>query len=157
MLHSRFSLVIYFMHSCVYTGGTAGRPDPGAQPGASLVHAASTSPLTSQSSYSLLGAAEGARERADYVNSAFTEDEALAQHCPADKPPRHPALGEAAVAVKRPPPYQWDPVLGEDVWVPQERTAQSTVPNPLKLPPLVVGPGHRASPSPCHSGLPSSC
>ncbi|OWK02010.1 hypothetical protein Celaphus_00019139 [Cervus elaphus hippelaphus] len=110
------------------------------KPGAGLAHAASTSPLTSQSSYSLLGAVEGARERADYVNSAFTEDEALAQHCPADKPPRHPALGEAAVAVKRPPPYQWDTVLGEDVWVPQERTAQSAVPNPLKLSPLMVGP-----------------
>uniref|UniRef100_A0A4W2D0U1 Tubby-related protein 4 n=1 Tax=Bos indicus x Bos taurus TaxID=30522 RepID=A0A4W2D0U1_BOBOX len=132
---------LYTCSQCSGAGGAAGRPDPGAQPGASLAHAASTSPLTSQSSYNLLGAAEGARERADYVNSAFTEDEALAQHCPADKPPRHPALGEAAVAVKRPPPYQWDPVLGEDVWVPQERTAQSTVPNPLKLPPLVVGPG----------------
>nr|XP_006197853.1 tubby-related protein 4 [Vicugna pacos] len=98
-----------------------------------------TSPLTSQSSYSLLSPADGARERADYVNSAFTEDEALAQHCQVEKPLRHPALTEAAVAVKRPPPYQWDPVLGEDVWVPQERTAQTSVPNPLKLPPLMVG------------------
>uniref|UniRef100_A0A8D1XBY4 SOCS box domain-containing protein n=1 Tax=Sus scrofa TaxID=9823 RepID=A0A8D1XBY4_PIG len=104
---------------------------PGAGPGAS--------PLTSQSSYSLLSAADSARERADYVNSAFTEDEALAQHCQADKALRHPALSEATVAVKRPPPYQWDPVLGEDVWVPQERTAQTAVPNPLKLPPLIVG------------------
>ncbi|EPY85252.1 hypothetical protein CB1_000390067 [Camelus ferus] len=42
---------------------------------------------------------------------------------------------------QRPPPYQWDPVLGEDVWVPQERTAQTSVPNPLKLPPLMVGYG----------------
>uniref|UniRef100_A0A8D1K0I0 Tubby-related protein 4 n=1 Tax=Sus scrofa TaxID=9823 RepID=A0A8D1K0I0_PIG len=82
---------------------------------------------------------DSARERADYVNSAFTEDEALAQHCQADKALRHPALSEATVAVKRPPPYQWDPVLGEDVWVPQERTAQTAVPNPLKLPPLIVG------------------
>ncbi|KAB1275800.1 Tubby-related protein 4 [Camelus dromedarius] len=55
-----------------------------------------------ESSYSLLSPADGARERADYVNSAFTEDEALAQHC-------------------------------------QERTAQTSVPNPLKLPPLMVG------------------
>ncbi|XP_043312957.1 tubby-related protein 4 isoform X2 [Cervus elaphus] len=131
---------LYTCSQCSGAGGAAGRPEPGAQPGAGLAHAASTSPLTSQSSYSLLGAVEGARERADYVNSAFTEDEALAQHCPADKPPRHPALGEAAVAVKRPPPYQWDTVLGEDVWVPQERTAQSAVPNPLKLSPLMVGP-----------------
>ncbi|XP_024603620.1 tubby-related protein 4 [Neophocaena asiaeorientalis asiaeorientalis] len=92
-----------------------------------------------ESSYSLLSAGDGARERADYVNSAFTEDEALAQHCQAEKPLRHPQLSEAAVAVKRPPPYQWDPVLGEDVWVPQERTAQTAVPNPLKLSPLMVG------------------
>ncbi|XP_045860497.1 tubby-related protein 4 isoform X2 [Meles meles] len=126
-------------------GGAAGRPEPGAggaggtQPGSGLAHAASTSPLTSQSSYSLLSPPDGARDRADYVNSAFTEDEALAQHCPVEKPLRHPALPEAAVAVKRPPPYQWDPVLGEDIWVPQERTAQTAVPNPLKLPPLIVG------------------
>ncbi|XP_005872961.1 PREDICTED: tubby-related protein 4 [Myotis brandtii] len=98
-----------------------------------------TSPLASQSSYSLPEPPEGARERTDYVNSAFTEDEALAQHCPVEKPLRHPPMPEAAVAVKRPPPYQWDPVLGEDIWVPQERTAQTGGPNPLKLPPLVVG------------------
>ncbi|XP_004416868.1 PREDICTED: tubby-related protein 4 [Odobenus rosmarus divergens] len=126
-------------------GGAGGRPEPGAggaggaQPGSGLAHAASTSPLTSQSSYSLLSPPDGARERADYVNSAFTEDEALAQHCQVEKPLRHPALPEAAVAIKRPPPYQWDPVLGEDIWVPQERTAQTAVPNPLKLPPLIVG------------------
>ncbi|XP_032692345.1 tubby-related protein 4 [Lontra canadensis] len=126
-------------------GGAAGRPEPGAggaggaQPGSGLAHAASTSPLTSQSSYSLLSPPDGARDRADYVNSAFTEDEALAQHCQVEKPLRHPALPEAAVAGKRPPPYQWDPVLGEDIWVPQERTAQTAVPNPLKLPPLIVG------------------
>ncbi|EFB23615.1 hypothetical protein PANDA_003106, partial [Ailuropoda melanoleuca] len=125
--------------------GAAQRPDKpgggvgGAQPGSGLAHAASTSPLTSQSSYSLLSPTDGARDRADYVNSAFTEDEALAQHCQVEKPLRHPALTEAAVAVKRPPPYQWDPVLGEDIWIPQERTAQTAVPNPLKLPPLIVG------------------
>ncbi|XP_049621272.1 tubby-related protein 4 isoform X2 [Suncus etruscus] len=124
-------------------GATTGRPEPGTgsglPSGSTLAHAASTSPLTSQSSYSLLGPPDGARDRADYVNSAFTEDEALGQHCPVEKPLRHPAVPEAAVAVKRPPPYQWDPVLGEDVWVPQERTAQTVVANPLKLPPLVVG------------------
>ncbi|CAD7691578.1 unnamed protein product [Nyctereutes procyonoides] len=126
------------------SGGGAGRPEPGAgtggvQPGSGLAHAASTSPLTSQSSYSLLSPPDGGRDRADYVNSAFTEDEALAQHCPVEKPLRHPTLSEAAVAVKRPPPYQWDPVLGEDIWVPQERTAQTAVPHPLKLSPLIVG------------------
>ncbi|XP_055981840.1 tubby-related protein 4 isoform X2 [Sorex fumeus] len=138
---------LYTCSQC--SGGAAARPEPAAgtcaPPGAALAHAASTSPLTSQSSYSLLGPPDGARERADYVNSAFTEDEALGQHCPAaEKPLRHPAgpdaaAAAAAVAVKRPPPYQWDPVLGEDVWVPQERTAQPAVANPLKLPPLVVG------------------
>ncbi|XP_023376870.1 tubby-related protein 4 [Pteropus vampyrus] len=112
---------------------------PRPEPGAGGAQAAGTSPLASQSSYSLLTPPDGARERTDYVNSAFTEDEALSQHCPVEKPLRHPALPEAAVAVKRPPPYQWDPVLGEDIWVPQERTAQTAVPNPLKLPPLVVG------------------
>ncbi|XP_077611199.1 tubby-related protein 4 [Crocuta crocuta] len=117
----------------------AQRPDGGGQPGSGLAHAASTSPLTSQSSYSLLSPPDSARDRTDYVNSAFTEDEALAQHCQVEKPLRHPMLTEAAVAVKRPPPYQWDPVLGEDIWVPQERTAQTAVPNPLKLPPLIVG------------------
>ncbi|XP_059555917.1 tubby-related protein 4 isoform X2 [Myotis daubentonii] len=111
----------------------------GGAAGAGGAQAASTSPLASQSSYSLLSPPEGARERTDYVNSAFTEDEALAQHCPVEKPLRHPPLPEAAVPVKRPPPYQWDPVLGEDIWVPQERTAQTAGPNPLKLPPLVVG------------------
>lgn len=116
-------------------GGAAGRPEPGA----GGAQAASTSPLASQSSYSLLSPPDSARERTDYVNSAFTEDEALAQHCPGEKPLRHPSLPEAALAVKRPPPYQWDPVLGEDIWVPQERTAQTAVPNPLKLSPLMVG------------------
>uniref|UniRef100_A0A8C6BDE0 Tubby-related protein 4 n=1 Tax=Monodon monoceros TaxID=40151 RepID=A0A8C6BDE0_MONMO len=125
------------LYTCSQCSGAG--PGAGSQPGAGLAHAAGTSPLTSQSSYSLLSAGDGARERADYVNSAFTEDEALAQHCQAEKPLRHSQLSEAAVAVKRPPPYQWDPVLGEDVWVPQERTAQTAVPNPLKLSPLMVG------------------
>ncbi|XP_057345054.1 tubby-related protein 4 isoform X2 [Manis pentadactyla] len=123
---------LYTCSQC--SGGAAGRQEPGAG-GAQ----ASASPLASQSSYSLLSPPDGARERADYVNSAFTEDEALAQHCQVEKPLRHPALGEAAVPAKRLPPYQWDPVLGEDVWVPQERTAQPAVPNPLKLPTLMVG------------------
>uniref|UniRef100_A0A8C9P2A4 TUB like protein 4 n=1 Tax=Spermophilus dauricus TaxID=99837 RepID=A0A8C9P2A4_SPEDA len=112
---------------------------PSAQSGTILAHAVSTSPLASQSSYSLLSPPDSARDRTDYVNSAFTEDEALSQHCQLEKAPRHPPLPEAAVTVKRPPPYQWDPVLGEDVWVPQERTAQTSVPNPLKLPPLMLG------------------
>ncbi|XP_004595511.2 tubby-related protein 4 [Ochotona princeps] len=111
------------------------------QPGAVLAHTVSTSPLASQSSYSLLSPPDSSRDRTDYVNSAFTEDEALSQHCQPEKPLRHPPLPEAAVPVKRPPPYQWDPVLGEDIWVPQERTAHTAAPNPLKLPPLMLGQG----------------
>ncbi|XP_058291617.1 tubby-related protein 4 isoform X2 [Hylobates moloch] len=69
------------------------------------------------------------------------EDEALSQHCQLEKALRHPPLPEAAVTLKRPPPYQWDPMLGEDVWVPQERTAQTSGPNPLKLSPLMLSQG----------------
>ncbi|XP_064148861.1 tubby-related protein 4 isoform X2 [Loxodonta africana] len=124
--------------------GSGGRPDPStgssSQLGTALAHSASTSPLTSQSSYSLLSPLDSSRDRTDYINSAFTEDEALSQHCQAERPLRHPPLTDAAItSVKRPPPYQWDPVLGEDIWVPQERTAQTSVPNPLKLSPLLMG------------------
>ncbi|XP_004701989.1 tubby-related protein 4 [Echinops telfairi] len=126
--------------------GAGGRPDPStsSQPGPALAHAASTSPLTSQSSYSLLSPPDSARDRTDYVNSAFSEDEVLSPLRQAERPLRHAPLADSAVAtatVKRPPPYQWDPVLGEDIWVPQERTAQTSVPNPLKLSPLLVGQG----------------
>ncbi|XP_051020009.1 tubby-related protein 4 [Acomys russatus] len=125
----------------LYTCSQCSGAGPSSQPGAALAHAISTSPLASQSSYNLLSPPDTSRDRTDYVNSAFTEDEALSQHCQLEKPLRHPSLPEAAVTVKRPPPYQWDPVLGEDVWVPQERTAQPAVPNPLKLSPLMLGQG----------------
>ncbi|KAL4676219.1 hypothetical protein H8959_010364, partial [Pygathrix nigripes] len=125
------------LYTCSQCSGTG----PSSQPGASLAHTASTSPLASQSSYSLLSPPDSARDRTDYVNSAFTEDEALSQHCQLEKPLRHPSLPEAAVTLKRPPPYQWDPMLGEDVWVPQERTAQTSGPNPLKLSPLMLSQG----------------
>ncbi|NWH84065.1 TULP4 protein, partial [Aegithalos caudatus] len=106
-----------------------------------IAHSASTSPLASQSSYSLLSPPDNSRDRADYINSAFTEDEALSQHCPVEKPVRHVpvSLTEATLSVKRPPPYQWDPMVSEEIWVPQERTSQSSVPNPLKPPPLIIG------------------
>ncbi|XP_030867948.2 tubby-related protein 4 isoform X2 [Gorilla gorilla gorilla] len=125
------------LYTCSQCSGTG----PSSQPGASLAHTASASPLASQSSYSLLSPPDSARDRTDYVNSAFTEDEALSQHCQLEKPLRHPPLPEAAVTLKRPPPYQWDPMLGEDVWVPQERTAQTSGPNPLKLSPLMLSQG----------------
>uniref|UniRef100_A0A5F9D080 TUB like protein 4 n=1 Tax=Oryctolagus cuniculus TaxID=9986 RepID=A0A5F9D080_RABIT len=125
----------------LYTCSQCSGAGPSSQPGAILAHAVSASPLASQSSYSLLSPPGSGRDRTDYVNSAFTEDEALPQHCQLEKPLRHPPLPEAAVAVKRPPPYQWGPVLGEDVWVPQDRTAQAAGPNPLKLPPPMLGQG----------------
>ncbi|NXI68865.1 TULP4 protein, partial [Anseranas semipalmata] len=113
----------------------------GSQHSSVIAHSVSTSPLASQSSYSLLSPPDNSRDRADYINSAFTEDEALAQHCPVEKSIRHVpvALTEAAISVKRPPPYQWDPMVSEEIWVPQERTSQSSVPNPLKPAPLIIG------------------
>ncbi|KAJ7402822.1 tubby like protein 4 [Pitangus sulphuratus] len=121
------------------------RPDlstgSGSQHSSVIAHSVSTSPLASQSSYSLLSPPDNSRDRADYINSAFTEDEALSQHCPVEKSIRHPpmSLTEATLAVKRPPPYQWDPMVSEEIWVPQERTSQSSVPNPLKPAPLIIG------------------
>ncbi|KAF1633519.1 Tubby-related protein 4, partial [Eudyptes filholi] len=121
------------------------RPDlstgSGSQHSSVIAHSVSTSPLASQSSYSLLSPPDNSRDRADYINSAFTEDEALSQHCPVEKSIRHVpvSLTEAALSVKRPPPYQWDPMVNEEIWVPQERTSQSSVPNPLKPTPLIIG------------------
>ncbi|XP_026700349.1 tubby-related protein 4 [Athene cunicularia] len=121
------------------------RPDlstgSGSQHSSVIAHSVSTSPLASQSSYSLLSPPDNSRDRADYINSAFTEDEALSQHCPVEKSIRHVpvSLTEAALGVKRPPPYQWDPMVSEEIWVPQERTSQSSVPNPLKPTPLIIG------------------
>ncbi|NXM38711.1 TULP4 protein, partial [Gymnorhina tibicen] len=113
----------------------------GSQHSSVIAHSVSTSPLASQSSYSLLSPPDNSRDRVDYINSAFTEDEALSQHCPVEKSVRHVpvSLTEATLSVKRPPPYQWDPVVSEEIWVPQERTSQSSVPNPLKPPPLIIG------------------
>ncbi|XP_075563510.1 tubby-related protein 4 isoform X1 [Pelecanus crispus] len=121
------------------------RPDlstgSGSQHSSVIAHSVSTSPLASQSSYSLLSPPDNSRDRADYINSAFAEDEALSQHCPVEKSIRHVpvSLTEAALGVKRPPPYQWDPMVSEEIWVPQERTSQSSVPNPLKPTPLIIG------------------
>ena len=89
-------------------GGTIIRqdfpPGNGALHSTVIVHSNSASPLASQSSYNLLSALDGngsggggggggSRDRADYVNSAFTEDEALSQSL------RHLALGGADVTV----------------------------------------------------------
>ncbi|NXC20268.1 TULP4 protein, partial [Corythaeola cristata] len=125
--------------TALYTCSQCSRSGP--QHNSVIAHSVSTSPLASQSSYSLLSPPDTARDRADYINSAFTEDEALSQHCPVEKSIRHVpvSLTEAALGVKRPPPYQWDPMVSEEIWVPQERTSQSSVPNPLKPTPLIIG------------------
>uniref|UniRef100_A0A8C2B332 TUB like protein 4a n=1 Tax=Cyprinus carpio TaxID=7962 RepID=A0A8C2B332_CYPCA len=112
-----------------------------------IVHSNSASHLPSQSSYSLLSmdgtggvsSAGGNRERADYINSAFTEDEALNQSL------RQMSLNTEVVSltVKRPPPYQWDPSATEEIWVPQERTATLPTSGPTashKPPPLILSP-----------------
>ncbi|KAJ7342141.1 hypothetical protein JRQ81_009112, partial [Phrynocephalus forsythii] len=77
-----------------------------------IAHSVSTSPLASQSSYNLLSPPDSSRERTDYVNSAFMEDEALSQHCPVEKTIRHVpvAMAEPGIGLKRPPPYQWEPM-----------------------------------------------
>uniref|UniRef100_A0A8C2GU28 TUB like protein 4a n=1 Tax=Cyprinus carpio TaxID=7962 RepID=A0A8C2GU28_CYPCA len=133
-------------------GGTIIRQDfppsgGGAPHSTVIVHSNSASPLTSQSSYSLLSmddtggvaSAGGNRERADYINSAFTEDEALNQSL------RQMALNTEVVSlpVKRPPPYQWDPSATEEIWVPQERTTTLPTSGPPvshKPPPLILSP-----------------
>ncbi|XP_030638373.1 tubby-related protein 4a [Chanos chanos] len=133
-------------------GGTIIRQDfpssgSGAPHSTVIVHSNSASPLATHSSYNLLsldgsggaGGGNGSRERADYVNSAFTEDEALNQSL------RHLTLSTdvTGLIIKRPPPYQWDPAATGEVWVPQERTATLTntgPPGSHKPPPLILNP-----------------
>lgn len=134
-------------------GGTIIRqdfpPGTGAPHSTVIVHSNSATPLASQSSYNLLSSLEGSvtvagaggnRDRADYVNSAFTEDESLNHSL------RHLALGGGdapGLVLKRPPPYQWDPSATEEVWIPQERTATLNTSGPAaphKPPPLILSP-----------------
>ncbi|TNM94909.1 hypothetical protein fugu_017668 [Takifugu bimaculatus] len=125
-------------------GGTIIRqdfpPGNGAPHSTVIIHSNSGPPLPSQSTYNLLSSLEGSvaapssRERSDYVNSAFSEDESLNQSL------RHLALGgsdASGLVVKRPPPYQWDPTASDEVWVPQERTATLNL-GPHKPPPLIL-------------------
>ncbi|KAF3702896.1 Tubby-related protein 4 Tubby superfamily protein Tubby-like protein 4 [Channa argus] len=134
-------------------GGTIIRQDfpsgNGAPHSTVIVHSNTATPLASQSSYNLLSSLEGSvtatgagtnRDKADYVNSAFTEDETLNQSL------RHLTLGgndSSGLVVKRPPPYQWDTGTTEEVWVPQERTATlnpNAPPVSHKPPPLILSP-----------------
>nr|XP_015203992.1 PREDICTED: tubby-related protein 4 [Lepisosteus oculatus]XP_015203994.1 PREDICTED: tubby-related protein 4 [Lepisosteus oculatus] len=126
------------------TGGSIVRQDfaagSAAQHSTVIVHSNSTSPLASQSSYNLLSPPDNCRDRTEYINSAFTEDEALNQQCQLEKSLRHLTLGEVGLAVKRPPPYQWDPAATEEIWVPQERTPLGAPPGTHKPPPLILNP-----------------
>ncbi|XP_041828314.1 tubby-related protein 4 [Melanotaenia boesemani] len=123
-------------------GGTVVRQDfpPGkaAHHSTIIVHSKSASPMTSQSSYSLLGAVDNSRDRTVYINSAFTEDETLNQQCHLEKSVRQLTLGDVSLTVKRPPPYQWDTSTTEDFWLTPEQTMLAPPPGPHKPPPLII-------------------
>ncbi|TKS86967.1 Tubby-related protein 4 [Collichthys lucidus] len=123
-------------------GGTVVRqdfpPGKGAHHSTIIVHSKGTSPLASQSSYSLLGAVDNSRDRTVYVNSAFTEDETLSQQCHLEKSVRQLTLGDVSLTVKRPPPYQWDTSTTEEFWLTPEQTMLAPPPGPHKQPPLII-------------------
>uniref|UniRef100_A0A4W5LL45 Tubby-related protein 4 n=1 Tax=Hucho hucho TaxID=62062 RepID=A0A4W5LL45_9TELE len=115
------------LYTCTQCSSNSSRK--GAHHSTIIVHSKSTSPLASQSSYNLLSPVDNSRDRTVYVNSAFTEDEALSQQC------RHLTLGEVSLTLKRPPPYQWDPNTAEEFWIPQEQTILAPPPPPTHKPP----------------------
>ncbi|KAK5887041.1 hypothetical protein CesoFtcFv8_018017 [Champsocephalus esox] len=121
-------------------GGTVVRQDfpPGkvSHHSTIIVHSKSTTPLSSQSTYSLLSAADTSRDRTVYVNSAFTEDETLNQHL--EKSMRQLTLGDVSLTVKRPPPYQWDTSTTEEFWITPEQTMLGPPPGAHKPPPLII-------------------
>ncbi|XP_030575412.1 tubby-related protein 4 [Archocentrus centrarchus] len=121
-------------------GGTVVRqdfpPGKGAHHSTIIVHSKNASSMASQSSYSLLGGVDNSRDRTVYVNSAFTEDETLNQQCHLEKSVRQLTLGDVSLAVKRPPPYQWDTSTTEDFWLTPEQTILA--PPPHKPPPLII-------------------
>ncbi|XP_017277072.1 tubby-related protein 4 isoform X2 [Kryptolebias marmoratus] len=123
-------------------GGTVVRqdfpPGKGAHHSTIIVHSKSSSPLASQSSYSLLGAVDNSRDRTVYVNSAFTEDETLNQQCHIEKSARQLTLADASMTIKRPPPYQWDTSTTEDFWLTPEQTMLAPPPGNPKPPPLII-------------------
>ncbi|XP_059209872.1 tubby-related protein 4 [Centropristis striata] len=123
-------------------GGTVVRqdfpPGKGAHHSTIIVHSKSTTPMASQSSYSLLSAVDNSRDRTVYVNSAFTEDETLNQQCHLEKSVRQLTLGDVSLTVKRPPPYQWDTSTTEEFWLTPEQTMLGPPPGPHKPPPLII-------------------
>ncbi|XP_024121339.1 tubby-related protein 4 [Oryzias melastigma] len=123
-------------------GGTVVRqdfpPGKGAHHSTIIVHSKSSSPLASQSSYSLLGGVDNSQDRTVYINSAFTEDETLNPQSHLDKSVRQLTLGDVNLTAKRPPPYQWDSSTTEDLWLPQEKVMLAPPPGSHKAPQLLI-------------------
>ncbi|XP_013876777.1 tubby-related protein 4 isoform X1 [Austrofundulus limnaeus] len=128
-------------------GGTVVRqdfpPGKGAHHSTIIVHSKGSSPLASQSSYSLLGAVDNSRDRTIYINSAFTEDETLNQQCHVEKSARQLTLADANMTIKRPPPYQWDTPATEDFWLSPEQTMLASAPGNPKPPPHSISQAQR--------------
>uniref|UniRef100_A0A3P9H343 Tubby-related protein 4 n=2 Tax=Oryzias latipes TaxID=8090 RepID=A0A3P9H343_ORYLA len=124
-------------------GGTVVRqdfpPGKGAHHSTIIVHSKSSSPLASQSSYSLLGAVDSSQDRTVYINSAFTEDETLNPQCHLEKSVRQLTLADVNLTAKRPPPYQWDTSPTEDLWLTPEKMMLAPPPGPHKAPQLLIG------------------
>nr|XP_061798569.1 tubby-related protein 4-like [Nerophis lumbriciformis] len=123
------------LYTCTQCSSNSSSTRKGAHHSTIIVHSKSAS----QSSYSLLGSMETSRDRTVYVNSAFTEDETLSQHCHLDKSVRQMTLGEVGLTAKRPPPYQWDASAAEEFWLAPEQTLLAPPPPPHKPPPLILG------------------
>ncbi|KAM8834413.1 tubby-related protein 4 isoform 1-T1 [Synchiropus picturatus] len=123
-------------------GGTVVRqdfpPGKGAHHSTIIVHSKSSSPLASQSSYSLMSAVDNSRDRTVYVNSAFTEDETLNQQCHLEKSVSQLTLGDVNLTVKRPPPYQWDTSTTGEFWLTPEQTILGPPSGSHKLPSLII-------------------
>ncbi|KAF6725296.1 Tubby-related protein 4 [Oryzias melastigma] len=123
-------------------GGTVVRqdfpPGKGAHHSTIIVHSKSSSPLASQSSYSLLGGVDNSQDRTVYINSAFTEDETLNPQSHLDKSVRQLTLGDVNLTAKRPPPYQWDSSTTEDLWLPQEKVMLAPPPGSHNAPQLLI-------------------
>ncbi|XP_072907778.1 tubby-related protein 4a [Hemitrygon akajei] len=141
---------LYTCSQCISNGSNTsniGRQElptgSGSQHNTVIVHSSSTSPLSSQSSYNLLSPPDSCHDRTEYINNAFTEDESILQPCQIEKSIRHISLNnDMTMSMKRPPPYQWDPAGGEEIWIPQDRpTAISATVN-HKPPPLMLDQSH---------------
>lgn len=128
-------------------GGTVVRQDfpPGkdAHHSTIIVHSKNSSPLASQSSYSLLGAVDNSHDRTIYINSAFTEDETLNQQCHIEKSAHHLTPADTHMTIKRPPPYQCDTPATEDFWLTPEQTLPAPAPGNPKPHSLIISQAQR--------------